>query len=128
VIDTGILTLYFSGEASVRPIFIEIESGKVNGYVTSVNLSEFHYKTCEKIGEQVANLWFSQCRERLLIIETDGPLSLSAGKEKCRWRSKLSLADCFAVAASKKLNAILYTTDPELKELKDISVRFFKVP
>ena len=127
VIDTGVLTLFFSGEAAVRALFIDFERGRTNGYVTSVNLSEFYYKTCEKAGEEVAKLWYHQCRELLQTLETDRQLCLFAGKEKCHRGGDLSLADCFALAAARILHATLLTTDPELAKVKDVKVKFFEV-
>jgi predicted nucleic acid-binding protein len=128
VIDTGALTLFFSGESSVRSYFLDFERGRRNGFVTSVNLSEFYYKTCEKTGEDVARLWYYQCRERLEILETDNELCLLSGKERCHsgGAHNLSLADCFALAATKRLNGTLLTTDPELAKIKGIDVKFFK--
>ncbi len=126
VIDTGVLTLFFSGERSVRSFFIDFERGKTNGIVTSVNLFEFFYKTCEKMGEDTAKVWYYQCRERLSILETDNELSLSAGKEKCHsGGGSLSLADCFALAATKRLSGTLLTTDPVLAKVNDIDVKLF---
>ncbi len=126
MIDTGVPTLFFTGEARVRTAFIEFERGRTNGYITSVNLSEFYYKTCEKMGE-VATLWYHQCRELLQILETDRELCLLAGKEKCHRGTSLSLADCFALAAAKSLNGTLMTTDPELEKVKEVDVKFFDV-
>ena len=83
VIDTGVLTLYFTGNELVRPYFNDVERNRRNGYLTGVNLSEYFYKTCESLGEKVAEIRFQQCRKLLKIIETSGELSILAGKEKC---------------------------------------------
>jgi predicted nucleic acid-binding protein len=127
VIDTGILTLYFSGDQRVQPFFHEVERNKKNGFVTSVNLSEFYYKTCETLGQDVAKLRYYQCRELLEILETNRELSLLAGKEKCHRGGRLSLADCFALAATRSSSGTLLTTDPELAKITDIDVKFFDV-
>jgi predicted nucleic acid-binding protein len=127
VIDTGVLSLFFSGDARVRPFFDDVETNKRNGYVTSVNLAEFYYKTCETLGEDVAKLRYYQCRELLEILETDSELSLSAGREKCHRAGNLSLVDCFALAAARSFNATLLTTDPELAKIKDIEAKLFSV-
>jgi predicted nucleic acid-binding protein len=127
IIDTGILTLFFSGDLRVQPFFRNVERGGKRAYVTSINLSEYYYKTCETLGEEIAVLRYHQCRELLDIVETNRELSLSAGKEKCHRRSNLSIADCFALAATKSLNGTLLTTDPELGKVKDADVRFFEI-
>lgn len=127
IIDTGILTLFFSGDLRVQPFFRNVERGRKRAYVTSINLSEYYYKTCETLGEEIAVLRYYQCRELLDIVETNRELSLSVGKEKCHRRSNLSIADCFALAATKRLNGTLLTTDPELAKVKDADVRFFEI-
>jgi predicted nucleic acid-binding protein len=127
IIDTGILTLFFSGDSRVQPFFRSVEARKKRAYVTSVNLSEYYYKTCQTLGEEIAGLRYHQCRELLEIVETNRELSLSAGKEKCHRGGNLSIADCFALAATKSLNGTLLTTDPELSKVEDADVRFFEV-
>ena len=128
VIDTGGLTLFFTGDPRVRTFFVDIERGRTRGYVTSVTLSEFYYKTCQKMGEEVAKLWYHQCMELLRILETSSELSLMAGKEKChRSGANLSLADCFVLAAAKSLNGTLVTTYHELAKIKEIQVKFIEV-
>jgi predicted nucleic acid-binding protein len=127
IIDTGVLTLFFSGEAVVKDHFADFERGRTQGYVTSVNLSEFYYKTCQKAGKEVAKLWYHQCRELLQTLETDSQLCLLAGSEKCHRGDKLSLADCFALAAARIFHGTLLTTDPELAKIKDVDVKYFEV-
>ena len=56
----------------------------------------------------------------------DLDLSLSDGLEKCR-NSKLSLADSYALAFSKRVGGILLTTDRELAKSKESRVRHFEV-
>jgi predicted nucleic acid-binding protein len=127
IIDTGILTLYFAGDERLLLFFGDIERKRRIGYLTAVNLSEFFYKTCESLGEEVAELRFHQCRELLKIFETNEELALDAGKAKCHRHGNLSLSDCFAIAATKILNGTLLTTDPELAETKAVDVRLFRV-
>lgn len=127
LIDTGVLTLFFAGDSRVASLFHDFESGRLRGYVTSVNLSEFYYKTCQTLGEDVARLRYHQCRELLDILETDGQLSLLAGSEKCHRGGNLSLADCFALAGTRILSGTLLTTDPELAKIKSLDVKFYRV-
>ncbi|MBI2126263.1 MAG: type II toxin-antitoxin system VapC family toxin [Thaumarchaeota archaeon] len=126
VIDTGVLTLFYAGEARVRPYFDRINDNKAEGLMMSVNLSEHFYKTCQKLGRQTANLRYYQSRTILTIVETSEELALAAGTEKCR-RSALSLADCFALALARSVKGTLLTTDGELGKVKDIDVKLFRV-
>ena len=127
VADAGVLTLFFGGDERVRTYFHDIETTRRNGYVTSVNLSEFYYKTCEKLGEDVAKLRYYQSRELLQVLETEEELSISAGREKCRNSGNLSLADCYVLAAAKRLDATILTTDSELAKIKEVDAKYFKV-
>lgn len=105
----------------VRGYFDDIETGARQGSISSVNLSEFHYKTCEKLGKTTADIRYYQLRRtRLRVVETDEDLSRLAGVEKCRSHQKLSLADCFALALAKRERATLLTTDRELAKTRDI--------
>lgn len=66
-------------------------------------------------------------------------LARDAGLEKCRSSSSngsgsgrgrrldLSLADCFVLAAAKRLGATLMTTDGEVAKVKDVNVKYFKL-
>jgi len=93
--------------------------------MSAVNLSEFHYKTCQKLGKPVADIRYYQVRRtRLEIVETDEDLSKRAGLEKCRQRN-LSLAACHALAVAKGLGATLLTTDGELAKVREIRSLFF---
>ncbi len=40
----------FIGDERVKPYFDEIAKGRVQAYISDVNLAEYYYKTCEKLG------------------------------------------------------------------------------
>ena len=62
----------------------------------------------------------------LKVEGADSDLARDAGKYKILYRKNLSLADCFAVAETARRRAVLLTTDEDLKEVKEIEVRYFK--
>lgn len=126
VIDTGALTLFFIGDVRTKAFFDKISRGTAEGYISSVTLSEYYYKTCQKLGADVALLRYQQSRTILTPIETDADLGEAAGMEKCR-RGALSLADCFALALTRRLGGLLLTTDSELKRSNDVEVRHFEI-
>ncbi len=96
--------------------------------MSSVNLSEFYYKTCQVLGRDVAEIRYYQSRRtRLTIVETDEELSKQAGMEKCKHRMKLSLADCYALALAKQFKSTILTTDKELAKADGVSTLLFKV-
>ncbi len=126
VFDTGVLALLYADRYRLEPVVRPIDDGRTEGLVSSVNLAEFYYKTCQKIGREAATLWSTQLNERLRVVHTDLALSLSAGLEKCR-NTRLSLADSFALALTMTVKGVLLTTDRELAKEKSAPVRFFEV-
>jgi len=127
VVDAGVLTLHFIDDLRVEEYFYSLDDGRIAGYVTGVNLAEFYYKTCQKLGRQTADTWYYQIKRTRLQIVHDDDLTRSAGLEKCRQPLSLSLADCFALALAKREKALLLTTDRELSKVREIEVKFFEV-
>jgi predicted nucleic acid-binding protein len=96
--------------------------------MSSVNLSEFYYKTCQKLGRTIADLRYYQVRRtRLRVLETDEDLTRMAAVEKCRQPLDLSLADCYALGLAKRYNATILTTDRELARVKEVRTIHFKL-
>ena len=127
VIDTGVLFLHLIDDERVRPYFKEINEGRAKAFICDINLAEYYYKTCEKLGREVADVRYNQIRVLMNPVSTNHDLTREAGKIKCKYRDKLSLADCFALALSKIKGAILLTTDSDLAEIKEVKVKHFPV-
>lgn len=128
VVDAGVLFLYFIGDERVKPYFDEVASGRAQGFICDVNLAEYYYKTCEKLGKDVADVRYYQIRESdVRAFATDQVLTKNAGEKKCKYRGKLSLADCFSLALSELMKATLLTTDSELAKVKEVKVKHFQV-
>jgi len=127
VIDTGVLFLHLIDDERVRPYFKEINEGRAKAFICDVNLAEYYYKTCEKLGREIADVRYNQIRVLINPVSTNQDLTREAGKIKCKYRDKLSLADCFALALSKIKGAILLTTDSDLAEIKEVKVKHFPV-
>ncbi len=126
VFDTGALSLFYADDERLRLLVDKIHGERAQGLLSSVTLSEFYYKTCQNLGRDVATLWSSQLRERMQVVEADFDLSISAGLEKCR-NNRLSLADSYALALTKRVGGVLLTTDSELAKSKESKVRFLEV-
>jgi predicted nucleic acid-binding protein len=110
----------------VKRFFDGIETGVARGLISAVNLSEFYYKTCQKLGKSTADIRYYQVRNtKVAVVETDAELSRVAGLEKCR-RADLSLADCYTLAAAKRLKATVLTTDSELAKIKEVKTLLFQ--
>ena len=127
VIDTGVLFLHLIDDERVRPYFKEINEGRAKAFICDINLAEYYYKTCEKLGREIADVRYNQTRVLINPVSTNQDLTREAGKIKCKYRDKLSLADCFALALSKIKGAILLTTDSDLAEIKKVKVKHFPV-
>ena len=127
--DTGPLFLYFAGDEDVKEMFEEVAAEKVMGYTCEVNMAEFYYKTCEEFGREVAEIRnISIRRSKIAVLAIDERLSRIAGRIKCTYRGKLSLADSYTLAAAKMLGATLITTDRKLADLKLVKTRLLQIP
>ena len=127
VLDTGVLTLYFAGDSRVKGFFDEISEERAVGLISEINLAEYYYNACRKLGRETADSRYFMLRASKLLIVNDERLTRLAALEKCRQRLDLSLGDCFALALAKREGATLLTTDRELKRTKDVQVKLFPV-
>jgi predicted nucleic acid-binding protein len=127
VLDAGVLSLHFADHKGVRKYFDSIIMGRCDGLISTFNMAEFYYKTCQKFGKQTADTWYFQLRNSDLGIVHREELVRAAGLEKCRQSPTLSLADCFALALAKAENALLLTTDGELAKVRDVRTRHVEV-
>ncbi len=128
VIDTGVLLLHLIGDERVRTYFNEVSRGNARAFICEINLAEYYYKVCEKLGKEIAEIRYHQIRESgLEVVAAGEELTKTAGEKKCRYRGKLSLADCFSLALAELKKAVLLTTDSELAQIKEIKVKHFQV-
>jgi predicted nucleic acid-binding protein len=127
VLDAGTISLFFAGDSRVAEYFTKIDQEKATGLITEINLAEYYYKTCQKLGRETADIRYFMLRKSKLLAIGDESLTRLAAREKCQRKLDLSLADCFALALAKRENAILLTTDTELKKIKDVQAKFFGV-
>ena len=117
-LDTGSFTLHFGGDPQVRDMMNDILGGRKEAHTCELNLAEHYYKTCEKLGRDVAIVTTGSIREIPVRIHSpDKVFSLEAGTIKCKFRGKVSLADAYILAVAKIYDCRLITTDPALKEI-----------
>ena len=119
LLDAGIFPLILAGEANVKRFVEEIASGRAEPLACEVNLAEFYAKTCEKKGKEVADLQYLRIRYQpnITIITPNEELTKNAAWLKCKYRGKVSLADCYAAAAASISKATLITTDAILHKV-----------
>jgi predicted nucleic acid-binding protein len=67
-----------------------------------INLAEFYAKTCEKKGREVAETYYLRIRyqPKMTIITPNDEITIGDGRLKCKYRGKVSLADCYAAASA----------------------------
>ncbi|MEM2935564.1 MAG: hypothetical protein QW231_00105 [Candidatus Bathyarchaeia archaeon] len=87
VIDAGALMIHFAGDARVKPFIDEIFSGEAVGSICEVNLAEYYYKTCQKLGKAVADIRYRQIRgSKIICTSTNEKLVQIAGQRKCVYK------------------------------------------
>ncbi len=126
ILDAGFLNILLGKDPRLRGMLDGVDRGDDSAFISSPNLAEFYYKTCRNLGREVAELYYYQFSRRAEIVD-DPELSRAAGLEKCRRQLDLSLADCYALALTRRLKGILLTTDGVLGEVKDVDVKYFNI-
>ena len=81
VFDTGALAQYFADNAQMREFFQRIAKGSLRGLLPIPILSELYYKTCQKMGNEVARIRLVALRNSNLVISNlEDTLILEAGR------------------------------------------------
>jgi len=128
VLDAGFIALYFAGREDTRKYVDEIYKGISKAYICEVNLAEFLYNYSRVFGWEAALVKNKLLRNSPIeIVGVGEDLTLSAAKIKLKNYEKLSLADCYLVALAEKLKATILTTDPTLRNVEKIKVKYFKI-
>jgi len=125
--DTGPLFLYFGEDVRVKKLLDAARTGKVEGSTCEPNLAELYYKTCEKLGREIARIrYLSVRRSGLTVFAPNERLSRSAGELKCKHRGKLSLVDAYVLAVAMEERATLITSDPRISEMALVPTRLIE--
>lgn len=123
------MLLYFAEDKRVKALFDSIRLGKILGYTGELNIAEFYYKTCEKLGKDVAELRHSSLRNsNINVVEPDENLTRLAAQLKCTYKRTLSLADAYVLATAKSLGTKLITTDSTLAPLNILPIDLVRLP
>lgn len=110
VLDSWALLAYLKDENSADRIESAwIEEGAT---ICSINLGEVLYIRMRGDGEDAAAADIDRVRQRLDVIDPDWPLVSAAAKIKAH--GGLSYADAFCLATALRVEAPLWTGDPEI--------------
>lgn len=128
VFDAGALSLLLLGDKRLTTYVNEVSMGTAEAYTSAVNLAELYYKTLEKLGREVAETWYFRIiNSNLVVSSADASLAKEAGICKSMYKQTLSLADCFAMALTIKVGAMLLTTDTDFEGVKEVKVKYLPV-
>jgi predicted nucleic acid-binding protein len=110
VLDTWALLAHLRNEAAAEQVRKEwIERGAV---MCSVNLGEALYLEMRVRGPDNADDTIERVRREIDVIHPDWELVIAAAKIKAS--GGLSFADAFCVATAERMEAPLWTGDPEI--------------
>lgn len=110
VLDSWALLAYLKDEPAAERI--EQEWISQGAAISSVNLGEVLYIRIRESGEAAATADIETIRRRSKIVNPDWALVFSAARIKAR--GGLAYADAFCVATAERLEAPLWTGDPEI--------------
>jgi len=129
VLDSyALLALYRgeSGKDEVAKLLTAAADGAPQMFVTVINIGEVYYISSRKDGKEKAeDVLLATLSFPMEFVEADWELTMDAARLKAKY--KMSYADAFAAALSKKKKAVLITGDYEFKSLeKEIKIKFLK--
>lgn len=117
VFDTAAFIALFNGERGSRKVSTlldDVDREKVEGYISSVTLTEIYY-TYARVDEKLAHQRIDfVVASKLKAVPVDGNIALQAGKYKLK---SIPLADAIIAATAYEYKAHLVADDKHFKEL-----------
>jgi predicted nucleic acid-binding protein len=127
-LDASALVIYITGEKTkvdLRKIIRDIERGRSVGFISTVNLAEFH-RAISRIstGEQ-ADIYLTWIKESQIVITSPtvetAVLASNAKQKYASKKSPFAWGDAFCLAAALEHEAdYIVTTDSDFKKIKEI--------
>lgn len=129
VMDSFAMIAFFEDEPGadrVAQILESLMDRKAKAYMSVINWGEIYYNTMRDQGIAIAEKVIGKLKQYPIeLVDADQKLTYEAAKLKGRY--KIAYADCFAVALSHRLNAVVITGDPEFKKFGDeYSIQWLK--
>ena len=115
VLDSWALLAYLKDEPSAGRI--EGEWLERKPAVCSINLGEALYMRIRESGARAAATDIEAVRRTATVVDPDWELVAAAAQVKAR--GGLAYADAFCVATAERLDAALWTGDPEIVDAAD---------
>ena len=121
VLDSFAVIAYLQEGPGFEKIMALLERASKQGrklLMCTPNWVELRYIIARRRGEdEWENLRINLLSLPIEIVQADLSLAEEAGRFKTTKR--MSLADCFAAALARQRKAVIYTGDPEFKEVQD---------
>ena len=129
-IDASALFIYITEkdeDSDLISIMREINDGRSEGLISTVNLAEFHRAVTRKFSEEIADsqiIWIRESKISIVTIEED--IALLASKKKQEYAkagSPFAWGDAFCLSTAIFLNCdCLISSDSEFDKVKDIQI------
>ena len=127
-LDTGIFELFFSGNKNIKQIFNQIKNETIKAFTLELNLCEIFYKTCEKLGKETAQIRNISLRNsKIKILDINEQLTIKSGIFKCKYPQILSFVDAYISGCADLNNLLIYSTDSDFKDIKEVKNKIFSL-
>ncbi|MFW9874163.1 MAG: PIN domain-containing protein [Candidatus Thorarchaeota archaeon] len=131
-IDATALVIYINEEKpdkEFQKIIKEIEANKSTGFMSMVNLAEFHRAITRIYSEDKADKYVIWLKEsKIILIPPSLEISTLASVKKQKYASTkepFAWGDAFCLATAIEYDAdFIITDDPEFKKVKEIPIIF----
>ncbi|RLE66721.1 MAG: hypothetical protein DRJ47_01770 [Thermoprotei archaeon] len=124
--DTKALIAFFNDEDGaefVYDLLKGVDEDKIEGFISSITLTEIYYLYRRKVGEKIARKRVEQIRlSNLKIVPIDEEIALKAGEYKVK---AIPIADALIAATAYSIGAKVVTDDKHFEGL-DIKVVKFR--
>jgi predicted nucleic acid-binding protein len=118
--DTGALSLFFANNNQTKELMKKTLEPYNKGHIPRLILSEFFYKTCQKLGKEIAQVRLVALRQKGFIEEIIGESDVyQIGMMKIKY-SNLSIADCVLVQTAVNNKGVIITTEKPITDLKKV--------
>jgi predicted nucleic acid-binding protein len=107
------------GYESVRDLLNSAAKGEADLCMSLINLVEVYYRTIQLKGAEFADAAMEQVRNLPIRFIRDISDEVYYETARCKARYSMSLADAFLCATAKSLDAVIVTTDKEIKPAEE---------
>ena len=108
-----------TGAERVEELLRASEEGKIQAFVSEINLGEVYYITVRRLGVEAARRFLEQF-STLTVQRVPVFWELIESASELKAQHAISYADCFAAATALKIHGAIVTGDPEFKKIEHI--------